>query len=190
MLSVAALVLMVAAAEGDALKGFSAALFGAALVVLYLSSTLYHLVTTPRLKAFFQMLDHASIFLLIAGSYTPLALVGLGGGWGWGVFGVIWALALGGVTLKGISHGRGRLDSRFSTALYVAMGWLVVLVFGRVLEAVPPGGIWLLVAGGLSYTGGIAFFAWHRLTFNHAIWHLCVLAGSVCHVLATLIYIM
>jgi hemolysin III len=188
LFSVTALVGMVGATSGEALRLTSAAVFGGSLVLLYLSSTLYHVVTAPRRKAFFQMLDHACIYLLIAGSYTPLTLVALKGPWGWALFGMVWFLALAGILVKTLVARRR--DHWISTALYIGMGWLAVIAFGPMIRALPLAGVLWLVAGGVSYTAGVAFFVWNRLPYNHAIWHLFVLAGSVCHVVASYFYIL
>jgi hemolysin III len=187
-LSIAALVAMVVLAGGETFRTVSACIFGGTLVLLYGSSTLYHATSCPRRKPVFQALDHACIYLLIAGSYTPLTLVALRGPWGWSLFGVVWFLALAGVLLKTL--GRGKRDTWWSTALYIVMGWLAVLAFGPMLRALSPAGVAWMVAGGLCYTFGVIFFAWKRLRFNHAIWHLFVLAGSACHVAATSLYIL
>lgn len=180
--SVVALVIMLGLAIGEALKMVSAAVFGLSLVLLYSSSTLYHFFTSPRWKAHFQVLDHVCIYLLIAGSYTPFTLITLWGPWGWSLFGAVWAMAIGGVLMKTL--WKGRMDHWLSTALYLLMGWLIVLAMGPLLRELPMAGVAWLAAGGLSYTLGVVFFAWKRLPFNHAIWHLFVLGGSVCHVLA------
>ena len=188
LLSVTALVLMILAADGRPLGVTSAAIFGTTLVLLYGSSTIYHFFTTPRLKNFFQILDHACIYLLIAGSYTPLTLVGLGGGWGWSLFGVIWFLAIAGVVLKSVM--RDDRENWWSTGLYLVMGWMVVVAARPVLTTIDGAGIAWLVAGGICYSCGIIFFVWRSLPYNHAIWHLFVLAGSACHVVATSLYIL
>jgi hemolysin III len=185
--SLAALVTMLVLAAGDPIKIVSAAVFGLSLVVLYSSSTLYHLSTTHQWKARFQTLDHICIYLLIAGSYTPFTLITLRGPWGWSLFAAVWLMALGGVLMKTL--WKGKKDHWFSTALYLLMGWLIVLAVGPLLRGMPEAGIAWLVAGGLSYTLGVAFFAWSRLPFNHAIWHLFVLGGSVCHVLAVCLHV-
>lgn len=187
-LAIVALVTMVLMAEGEAFKTISASVFGGTLILLYLSSTLYHATSCPRRKTMLQALDHACIYLLIAGSYTPLSLVALRGPWGWSLFGAVWFLALGGVLLKTL--GRGKRDTWWSTALYIFMGWLAVFALGPMMRALPVAGIAWLVAGGLCYTLGVIFFAWRGLRFNHAIWHLFVLAGSACHVIATALYIL
>ncbi len=188
LFSVAALVGMLWVAGGDAVRVTAAAMFGASLVALYLSSTLYHVFTDHRRKAMFQMLDHACIYLLIAGSYTPLTLVALKGAWGWSLFGVVWFLALAGILIK--TRFARRRDHWISTALYIAMGWLAVIALGPMIRALPLAGVLWLVAGGVSYTAGVVFFAWKRLPYNHAIWHLFVLGGSVCHVIAATLYIL
>ena len=162
--------------------------FGSSMVLLYLSSTLYHSFTSHKAKELFQIFDHAAIYLLIAGTYTPLTLVAVRGPLGWSIFGVIWFLALGGILTKAIM--RGNREHWASTALYVVMGWLIVSILPSVMRIMPPAGVWLLVAGGLSYTVGVIFFAWKKLPYHHAIWHLFVLAGSTCHALATILYVL
>ena len=185
--SVVALVLMVMVAAGDALKVGSAVVFGVSLVMLYGSSTLYHFFTSPPWKERFQTLDHICIYLLIAGSYTPFTLVTLRGAWGWSLFGAVWAMALGGVLLKTL--WKGRKDHWLSTALYLLMGWLIVIALVPLWKNLPGGGLALLAAGGLAYTAGVGFFAWRSLPFNHAIWHLFVLCGSICHVCAASLFV-
>ncbi len=186
--SLVALVMMLFLAAGDVMMTVSAAVFGLSLIVLYCSSCLYHFFTSPRWKVRFQALDHACIYLLIAGSYTPITLITLKGAWGWSLFGAVWAMAIGGVLMKTL--WRGKKDHWISTALYLLMGWLIVVAFGPLVRAMPLAGIWWLTAGGLAYSLGVVFFAWNRLPFNHAIWHLFVLGGSVCHVLATCLFIL
>jgi hemolysin III len=186
--SVCALIGMLWLSLGDGVRLVSAAVFGVSLVMLYLSSTLYHIATTPRWKAFYQFLDHACIYLLIAGSYTPLTLVALRGAWGWSLFGAVWFMALAGIAIKAVC--RGRKDHWISTIFYVAMGWLAVVALGPMWRALPLPGLMWLVAGGLCYTGGVVFFVWERLLYHHAIWHVCVLAGSICHVIAVSLYIL
>lgn len=185
--SIVALIVMVVLSSGEILKIISAVVFGSSLVALYASSTLYHFFTTPRWKARFQVFDHICIYLLIAGSYTPITLITLRGAWGWSLFGVVWAMAIGGVLMKTVWSGRK--NHWISTALYLLMGWLIVFAFGPLLRQMPAGGIGWLVAGGLAYSLGVIFFAWERLPFNHAIWHVFVVAGSVCHVLAACLFI-
>jgi hemolysin III len=182
-LSIAGLAVLVtlASLRGDAWHITSTAIFGATLVVLYTASTLYHSFRGERMKRLLRKFDHAGIFLLIAGTYTPFVLVSLRGPWGWSLFGVIWGLAIAGVTVKCWLTGKFEI---ISTLLYLAMGWLVVIALRPMLHAVPRAGLWLLLAGGLSYTAGTIFYGWKRLPYHHAIWHLFVLGGSVCHFFA------
>ena len=187
-LSVAGLVLLVvrSAQHGNTWHVVSTAIFGASLVLLYAASTLYHSLRGERLKQVLQKFDHAAIFLLIAGTYTPFVLVTLRGPWGWSLFGVVWGLAVAGVTLKFWLAGRFRL---ISTLIYLAMGWLVMVAIKPLVAALPAGGLKLLFAGGLCYTGGAAFYLWKHLPFHHAIWHLWVLGGSACHWTAVYLYV-
>jgi len=186
VLSVAALAVLatLAALRGNAWHIVGCSVFGATLVVLYLASTLYHGVRWPRAKRVLRVLDHSAIFLLIAGTYTPFTLVTLRGAWGWSLFGVIWGLAALGIV------SRVTFLRRFpvvSVVLYLAMGWAVVVAARPLLSAVDMGGLLLLVGGGVAYTGGVAFYAWQRLPYHHAIWHGFVLLGSTLHVLAVLL---
>lgn len=183
LLSVCGLAILVtfAAITGGALRVVTCAVFGSTLVLLYAASTLYHALPSERAKHIFRVLDHSSIFLLIAGTYTPLTLVAVGGPWGWSLFGSIWALAAIGVLLNTIAHGRWRW---LSISLYVSMGWLVVIAIRPLVASVTTGVLVLIVAGGLSYTLGLVFYGWRRLPYGHAVWHLFVLAGSVLHYLA------
>ncbi len=185
LLSLCGLAVLVtfAAITGGALRVVSCAVFGATLVLLYAASTLYHALPAERAKNIFRVLDHSAIFLLIAGTYTPLALVSVGGPWGWSLFGAIWSLAATGVLLNTIAHGRWRW---LSITLYVTMGWMVVIAIRPLVAAVNSGVLALIVAGGLAYTLGLAFYGWRRLPYGHAVWHLFVLAGSVLHYLAVL----
>lgn len=160
-----------------------AAVFASSLVALYLVSTLYHALRPSRAKEVLQKLDHAAIYLLIAGSYTPFALGALRGPWGWTLLSLVWAIAGTGIALE---FSLGKKVHRLAVGLYVAMGWLVVVAAKPLLAAVPwPGLAWLL-AGGLLYTGGVAFYAAKRVRFAHAVWHLFVLGGSACHLVAIL----
>ena len=160
-------------------------MFGGALAALYLTSCLYHALPPGSTKQLLRKLDHSAIFLLIAGSYTPFTLGVLGGAWGWTLFGLVWGIAAIGIFLKlfaGIRH------TRLSAALYVAMGWMIVIAVRPLVMRVPAWGIGLLVAGGLAYTIGIIFYAAPRLRYAHFVWHLFVLAGSTCHFFAVLWY--
>lgn len=187
-LSVAGLGLLVvfSARYGDAWQVVSTAIFGTTLVLLYTSSTLYHSSRDDRRKVLLQKFDHAAIFLLIAGSYTPFLLVTLRGPWGWSLFGVVWGLAIIGVALKFWFAGRFRV---VSTLIYIGLGWLVMVAIKPLMAALPAGGLKLLIAGGLCYTGGTVFYLWKRLPYQHAIWHLFVLAGSACHWVAVFFYV-
>lgn len=188
LLSVIALAVMLQVSQGEFYRTLSAAVFGGSLVLLYSSSAAYHAISAHRLKVLLRSLDHVCIYLLIAGSYTPLTLVSLRGRWGWALLGIIWFLALAGVLVKSLV--RTNQAAWWSTALYLLMGWLVVAAAGPVMRVLPTAGLAWLVAGGVCYTLGVGFFAWRRLRFNHAIWHLFVLAGSTCHVVATTGYIL
>lgn len=158
--------------------------FGGSLVLLYGTSALYHHVTEHGKKRILQILDHALIFVLIAGSYTPWLLVNLRGPWGWSLLAVIWGLALGGVVLKTILLPR---FDKLGTLVYVAMGWLVCIAMKPLVESVNAAGIAWLVAGGLCYTGGVYFYLRRGLRFGHFIWHLFVMAGSLSHVIAVIV---
>lgn len=163
-----------------------AAVFAAAMVFLYLSSTLYHALPAGRAKRIFRVIDHAAIFLLIAGTYTPFTLGVLSGGWGWSLLAIVWGLAILGIALKAFDRASNPF---FSTGLYLLMGWVVVLALDPLLARMPSAGLLLLLAGGLSYTAGVAFFATDsRLRYGHFIWHLFVLMGTVCHYFAVLWY--
>jgi hemolysin III len=160
--------------------------YGAMMIVLYLSSTLYHSVRGPAKKVF-HVFDHCAIYLLIAGTYTPFTLLTLRGGGGWTLFAVIWALAAAGVAKDVFLHGRYR---GISVVLYVIMGWLVIAAFGPLKDALPMAGIWWLLAGGIVYTAGIVFFALSKhFAHMHGMWHLCVMGGSVCHYVAVYRYV-
>jgi hemolysin III len=161
--------------------------FGVTLVMLYTASTLYHSLRTPHLKRVLKILDHAAIYLLIAGTYTPFTLVNLRGFWGWTLFGLVWSLSVFGILWKLFHVDRFQV---VSTLIYVVMGWVVIIAIKPVLAAVPPSGILWLLAGGLFYTVGVLFFAWKRIPYNHAIWHVFVMAGSICHYFAVLFYVL
>jgi hemolysin III len=187
-LAVAALPILVrqAAHHGAAVDVVGAAVFAASAIVLYLVSTLYHALPAGRAKGWLNRLDHAAIYLFIAGSYTPFTLGVLQGPAGWSLFGVVWAVAAFGVAIKLLNRLRHPI---VSTALYLAMGWVVVFALGPLIERVPPAGLVWLVAGGLSYTvGAVVFLLDHRLRYAHFVWHLFVLGGSVCHFFAALGY--
>jgi hemolysin III len=166
---------------GGAREVASVAVFSLTAVLLFTASTLYHAIPHPRAQQPLKVFDHCAIFLLIAGTYTPFTLIGLRGGWGWGLFGTVWTLAAIGIALKLFYTGRFKL---VSTLVYLAMGWVVVVAIGPLLDRVPHDTLAWLVAGGLLYTAGAAFYLWHRIPYNHAIWHGFVLGGCICHFVA------
>jgi hemolysin III len=183
LLSIAGFVvlLVLAAMRGTAWHIVACSIYGATLICLYSASTLYHAVISPRVKRVLRIFDHSAIYLLIAGTYTPFLLVSLRGPWGWSLFGVIWGLAVAGVLFKFWFVERFGI---LSTAVYIAMGWLVVIAARPVITHVPFTALIWLLAGGLAYTGGVIFFAAKRIPYNHAIWHIFVLTGSICHYFA------
>lgn len=175
--------LIVAAAPRGAAALVGASVFATSMVLVYLTSTLYHALPIGRAKRVLRTLDHAAIFLLIAGTYTPFTLGVLAGGWGWTLFGLVWSLALVGVTLQAIGSQRWR---RVEVALYLGMGWSVLLAIRPLWQNMEAWGLFWLVAGGVAYTAGVAFYAAKRLRFGHFVWHLCVMAGTACHVVAVM----
>ncbi len=185
LLSVAgiAFLLAIAIKHGTAWHVVGSAIYGATLMSLYLASTLYHALPSPQWKRLLRVLDHSAIYLLIAGTYTPFMLVNLRGGWGWSLLAIIWGCAMAGILCKVFFVNR---FPALSTALYVAMGWLVVVAVRPVLTHVSAAGVRWLVAGGVTYTLGVVFFATRRIPYAHAIWHVFVVAGSICHYLAVL----
>ena len=177
-------VLIVAAVNGGrAALVVGCSLFAASILVMYLSSTLYHALPEGRAKRVFRVLDHGAIYFLIAGTYSPFTLDALGGGWGWSLFGVIWGLAVVGIVAK--STGRA-WHPRLSTALYLAMGWLALIAAKPLWTHLPREGLVWLALGGLAYSAGVAFYASPRLRYAHFVWHLFVVAGTTCHVFAVL----
>jgi len=178
-------VLVVMAYPHGATAVLGASVFGAAMVLLYLSSTLFHALPPSRAKRVFQLLDHSAIYLLIAGTYTPFTLGVLRGAWGWTLFGLVWGLAVLGTALKCV---RGVGHTAISTWLYIAMGWLVLIAANTVWTLIPKWGLFWLLAGGISYTAGAIFFMAERIRFFHFIWHLFVIAGTACHFVAVLRY--
>jgi hemolysin III len=178
--------LMAAIRYGNSRHVVSAAIYGASLILLYLASSLYHLSSGTVIKRIFQKFDHVLIYILIAGTYTPLTLVTLHGGWGWTLFGLVWGMALCGLILEVVLPRR---IGWLSVVLYLAMGWLIVIAGKPLLASMATGGLVLLVVGGLFYSLGVIFYAWEKLAYNHAVWHLFVLAGSVAHFFAILLYV-
>ena len=182
----AAPVLVLAAAQRGGTAGvLGSSVFAAAAVLLYLASTLSHALPKSRARHLFEDLDQMAIYLLIAGTYTPFMLGRLNGVWGWTLLGLVWALAIAGITLKAV----GKLRSvRVSTCLYLAMGWLAVIAIKPMWLLMPPWGLFWILAGGVAYTVGVGFFAAKRVPYNHLIWHLFVIAGTTCHFIAVLRY--
>lgn len=187
VLALVGLPILVLAAIEIGSTGFivGVSVFGATMVLLYLASTLYHWSTREEIKSLFRLFDHTAIFLLIAGSYTPFALGVLRGPWGWSLLAIVWTLAIVGIALKISKRTR---HSRISIVLYVIMGWLALVAVKPMVMLIPVPGILLIFAGGIAYTGGLAFFAAHRIRYNHFIWHLFVIAGTTCHFFAVLWY--
>jgi hemolysin III len=175
-----------AAHRGGALAATGTAVFLATLVLLYLASTIYHALPRNRAKRVFRVLDHSAIYLLIAGTYTPFTLGILRGAWGWTLFGLVWTLAVCGTVMKAVAGVR---YPRTSTALYIVMGWLALVAIRPLWLRIPLDGWLWLIAGGVAYTAGVAFYATdHRVRYGHFVWHLFVIAGTACHAVAVLWY--
>ncbi|MDF2634052.1 MAG: channel protein hemolysin family [Pelosinus sp.] len=189
LLAVAGLVLLIVLAylHGDFWHIVSFSIYGTTLVLLYLASTLYHSFTNEKVKRIFKILDHSAIYLLIAGTYTPFTLVPLHGVLGWTIFGLVWGFAIIGIVLKVFFTGRFKM---LSTLCYLGMGWFIVFAIKPLLATVPALGMTWLLVGGLFYTLGSIFYLWKRIPYNHAIWHLFVLAGSISHFIAVFFYIL
>jgi len=187
VLALAAFPVLVSAAfqRGNPLEIAGASVFATTVVLLYLTSTLFHAFPQSRAKRVFQVLDHSAIYLLIAGTYTPFTLSVLHGVWGWILFGLVWSMAVAGILLKAIG---GIRYNTLSTLVYLAMGWLVVIAADTVWTQVPKWGIFWLFAGGIAYTAGAAFFLAERIRYFHFVWHLFVVAGTACHFVAVLWY--
>lgn len=181
-----AIYLVVASTRSGARNIVSCSVFAATLVLVYLCSTLYHSLIATRARHVFQVLDHSAIYLLIAGTYTPFTLVAMRGAIGWTLFFVVWALAVAGVVFKSLAVGQLPV---LSTVVYLLQGWIIVFAIGPLLHAVGWGGLLWLIAGGLSYTLGIVFFAMDGRRYFHAVWHLFVLGGSIAHYFAILLYV-
>jgi hemolysin III len=179
------ILIIAASRSGTAWNIAGVTVFAASMITLYFASTLYHALRHERAKRFFRMLDHGAIFLLIAGTYTPFTLGILRGPWGWTLFGLVWGLAIVGLTMKAVFGAR---YSWLSVVLYLTMGWLVVIAAPEVLHRVPLSGLAWIIAGGIAYTGGVGFYAAHRVRYAHFAWHLSVIAGTVCHFFAVLWY--
>jgi hemolysin III len=186
-LAIAATPILIIAAlrYGSAWNLVGVSVFAASMITLYLASTLYHALRHDKAKRFFRMLDHSAIFFLIAGTYTPFTLGILRGPWGWTLLVLIWSLAALGLTLKAVFGAR---FNKLSVVLYLLMGWLVVIAAPQILRVMPLPGLAWIAAGGLAYTGGVAFYAAHRVRYAHFAWHLFVIAGTTCHFFAVLWY--
>jgi len=189
LLSIVGLLLMLLRAgdSGDVLRVISAAIFGAGLIALYAASTLYHSAKDPKARSRLRVNDHATIYILIAGTYTPITLVTLNGWIGWTLFGITWAMALTGVVLKLFFTGRYHL---LSTLMYVFMGWIIIFAVKPLMDSLPVAGLAWLLAGGIAYTTGAILYSIEKIHFNHAIFHLFVLLGSFCHFVAVYDYVL
>ena len=189
LFSIVALSVLVAFAsiKGSAIDIVSVAIYGATLIILYGSSTLYHAITHTKVKRLMQKFDHSAIYFLIAGTYTPILLVAIGGAEGWTIFAIEWSIAIVGITLKFLYTSRFEL---LSLVAYVVMGWLIVFILDTFKNSIDPVGFWLIVAGGVAYTGGIIFYVKDNITHFHTIWHLFVMLGSVLHFFAVLLYVL
>ncbi|MDD2850616.1 MAG: hemolysin III family protein [Desulfuromonadaceae bacterium] len=185
LIGVTALITL-ASRQQDSYRIVSACIYGVSMITFYCLSTVYHTVQNPSVRYLFRILDHASIYLMIAGSYTPFALVTLKGPWGWTLFGTVWGLGTVGAVMKIFTTHRLKI---VGPILYIALGWIVVIALTPLSAALPTGGMVLLFSGGIAYTAGVIFYLWDRLPFNHAIWHLFVLTGSACHYWAIFYYV-
>jgi hemolysin III len=178
----AVVLVLYAARQGGATRILGASVFAAAMVLLYLTSMLYHALPNNRAKRVFQVLDHTAIFLMIAGTYTPFTLGVLRGAWGWALFGLVWGLALAGVVLA----AAGVRYPKLRTGLYLAMGWLILIAIKPMWLRMPTWGLFWLLAGGVAYTVGVLFYAAKRVRYSHFVWHLFVIMGTACHFIAVL----
>lgn len=188
VLSVAALILLVvySAINGRLINVVSSVVFGVSLILLYAASTIFHAMKRLKWRRIFQKIDHLCIYLLIAGTYTPIALIGLKGIWGWTIFGIIWALVLIGFIFKFSPLNK---SDKLSLSLYALMGWLIIVAIKPLVTNLSAGALFCILAGGLFYTFGIYFYANRKIPYNHAIWHLFVLGGSTMHFFAVFLYL-
>ena len=180
------ILILAAVDRGERAMVIGVSVFGATLIALYAASTLYHAIPHPTLKQKLRVVDHAAIYLLIAGTYTPFTLGVLRGTWGWTLFGIVWTLAALGVLFK-VLLGSGAM-AKLSTAIYVAMGWVIIIAIKPLMASMEHAGLFLLAAGGLCYTGGVIFYVDRRRAWTHPVWHLFVMGGSICHYFAVLWY--
>lgn len=189
VLSIAGLILLLLSASvyGDIWRTISVIIYGSSLVLLYLCSALYHGVQRPKIKRVLRILDHAAIYVLIAGSYTPFALVTMRGPLGWTILGIMWALALLGILFKVWFIGRFEV---MATIGYILMSWICLIAFKQLVAGLGLDGMLWLIFGGAAYMIGVIFYAWQKLPYNHAIWHLFVLGGSTCHFFAVLLHVL
>jgi hemolysin III len=187
-LSIACLVLLVvfASIRGDAWKVVSFSIYGASLIILYTTSTLYHSFKSHKVKQIFQILDHSAIYILIAGTYTPVLLVNMRGPWGWSLFGVLWGLAIIGIIIKSMYIG----DDKLSVIIYIIMGWIIVIAFHKFIATFAFMGIMWILIGGVSYSLGVIFFLWESIPYSHSIFHLFVLGGSITHFFGMLFHVL
>ena len=185
-LSIAGTVILIvfAVIYSDAWGVVSSAIYGASLIILYTMSTLYHAITNDRAKGFFRIMDHNTIFFLIAGTYTPITLVPLRGAFGWTLFGVIWAAAVVGIVLNSIDLEKFRKPS---VVCYIAMGWVIIIAIRPLLDVMNLWSLWLLIGGGVFYTVGVIFYAIKKVKYFHSIWHIFTVLGSVCHYFSVLL---
>ncbi len=188
LLSIAALVLLVtfASLNGSVTHILSAVLYGVSLIIMYGASTLYHAITHHKAKQLFQKFDHSAIYFIIAGSYTPVMLITVGGTKGWVIFGIEWFIALIGIILKFVYPGR---FEKLSLIAYIIMGWLIIFVFDSFKANIDPVGFWLMVSGGIAYTSGVIFYVKDNINYFHTIWHIFVMAGSILQFFAILLYV-
>ncbi len=188
ILSITALIVMTfySSMQHSTIKIVASVLYGSTLIAMYSASTFYHLFRNPRVKHYLRIMDHSTIYLLIAGTYTPITLISLHGPWGWSLFGVVWSIALFGIIFKFFFVHRFEI---ISTILYLFMGWLAIIAIEPIMKALPGAALAWIIAGGLAYSIGVIFYLWKKLLFSHTIWHLFVLAGSACHFFAILFYV-
>jgi len=186
VLGVVGLILLIIYSNSSNLELFSVIVYGLSIIILFMASTLYHWVKNEDIKRYFRIVDHISIYLLIAGTYTPATLITLSESRGWLLFGLVWGIAVFGIFLKLFFTGRFEI---FSTLLYLVMGWLIVFDFSSLVDLMPTKGLLWLFLGGLFYTVGIVFYAIHKIPYNHVIWHLFVLGGAICHFFMIFFYV-
>ncbi len=189
VLSLAGLVALIflASSRGSSSHLIGCSIYGVTLVLVYTASTLYHSIQKPRIKHFFRLFDQVAIYLVIAGTYTPFTLISLRGFWGWTLLGLVWALSIFGIAFKIAFVNRYKA---VSMALYIVIGWLAIIAARPIIDSVPVGCLALIMGGGLAYMMGLVFLAWERLPFNHTIWHVFVIVGSVCHYCAVVFYVL